>query len=232
MYLVLCDSHDLAALWAWRELRQRLDGVELITADALAYAVRWEHRVDSKQTSTTITLADGRVIRTSDVRGTINRIARLPFDHFRATAADREYAAAEQLAFFASWMHALPKPVLNPASPSGLNGGAQWRDHSEWLLLALQCGLDVAPYVESDSDEVTLPPLTDTQSLIVIGDRVLGAPHPAPIADGCLALAHRANLGILGLAFSSDWSFLYADVLPDLRLAGRAGIDALEGALA
>lgn len=233
MYLVLCDSSDLSALWAWRELRQRLDGVELVTTDALAYAVRWEHRVDSKQTMTTITLGDGRVIRASDVRGTINRVVRLPFDHFRATAADREYAAAEQLAFFASWMHALPKPVLNPATPSGLSGGAQWRDHSEWLLLAAQCGLDVPAYVESDDGEAApLPSLDDAHPLIVIGDEVVGAPHPAHVAGGCRALARRANLGILGVIFDAAWSFVCADVLPDLRIGGRAAIDALEGALA
>lgn len=232
MYLVLCDSSDLAALWAWRELRRRLDGVELVTTDALAYAVRWEHRVDSKETATTITLGDGRVICANETRGTINRVARLPFDHFRATAADREYAAAEQQAFFASWMHALPKPVLNPATPSGLNGGAQWRDHSEWLLLAAQSGLDVPLYVESESGEAELPTFTFAHELMVIGDEVVGPPHPPHVADGCRALARRASLGILGVAFDLHWSFAFADVMPDLRLGGRAAVDALEGALA
>lgn len=230
MYLVLCDSSDLAALWAWRELSRRLAGVRLVTSEALVYAARWEHRVDSCRTSTTITLGDGRVIRSEEVRGTLNRLLVLPGDHLRAVAADREYAGAELLAFFASWLHALPKPVLNPASPSGLSGGAQWRDHSEWLWLAAQSGLDVPPYVENESTVPERVADLGTRTLMVIGDRVVGPPHPAQVAAGCIALARRTNLGILGIGFDG-WSFRHATVVPDLREGGSDAIDALAEAL-
>lgn len=233
MYLVLCDRDDLPALWAWRELRQRMSDVELVTSEALAYAARWDHRVDSSHTSTTVTLGDGRVIRAHEVQGTINRLLMLPCAHLRAVAADREYAATELLAFFASWLHALPKPVLNPASPSGLSGGAQWRDYSEWLLLAAESGLVVAPYVESettDADAIVTAlaqPRRDTRTLIVIGDEVVGPTRPDHVAAGCIALARRTNLGILGVDFDEKWVFRCVTVMPDLRVGGRDAIDAL-----
>jgi hypothetical protein len=230
MYLVLCDSSDLSALWAWRELSRRLADVRLVTSEALVYAARWEHRVDSCRTSTIITLGDGCVIRSEEVRGTLNRLLVLPGDHLRAVAAEREYAGAELLAFFASWLHALPKPVLNPASPSGLSGGAQWRDHSEWLWLAAESGLGVPPYVENESTAPE-PPLPGARTLMVIGDRVVGPPHPAQVAAGCIALARRTSLGILGVGFDELWSFRHATVVPDLRAGGCDAIDALAEAL-
>lgn len=237
MYLVLCDSDDIPALWAWKELRQRMGDVELVTSEALAYAVKWDHRVDSTRTSTTITLGDGRVIRSEEARGTINRLNLLPSDHLRAVAADREYAAAELFALFASWLHALPKPVLNPASPSGLSGSAEWRDYTEWLLLAATSGLDVAPYVEDETTDAEVmvtafvQPQPDTRTLIVIGNAIVGPTRPDRVAAGCSALARRAGLGILGIDFDENWVFRSATVLPDFRAGGQDAIEALMTAL-
>jgi hypothetical protein len=237
MYLVLCDSDDIPALWAWKELRQRMGAIELVTSEALAYAVRWEHRVDSTRTSTTITLGDGRVIRSEEVQGTINRLHFLPCAHLRAVAADRDYAAAELFAFFASWLHALPKPVLNPASPSGLSGAAQWREYPEWLLLAAKSGLDVPTYVENETTDAERVATAlaqrrlDTRTLIVIGNAIVGATPPDRVAAGCAALARRADLAILGVDFDENWVFRSATVLPDFRVGSQAAIEALMTAL-
>src|SRR5215212_10128202 len=122
MDLCLCNSDDIAALWTYRELTRRGRPMELITADALAFALRWEHRLGHGGVDTEVTLADGRTISAAGVGAVLNRLRTLPFAHLRADAGDRDYAATEMHALFASWLAALPGPVLNRATPAGLSG--------------------------------------------------------------------------------------------------------------
>src|SRR5689334_12216646 len=124
MWLVLCDARDLAALWAARGLAARgLAPVEIVTADLLATALRWEHEVSAREVGWSAALADSRVIRSDDVRGVLNRLERAPAGQSDLTApGDRDYARQELHAFALSWLTALACPVLNPASPAGLCG--------------------------------------------------------------------------------------------------------------
>jgi hypothetical protein len=47
--------------------------IEVVTAEALAYSLVWEHRLGTRETLVRIELADGRVIRGDDVQGVLNR---------------------------------------------------------------------------------------------------------------------------------------------------------------
>ena len=232
MDLCLCNSDDAAALWAWRELTRRGRKIELITAEALAFALRWEHRLAFGGADTVIALGDGRTIHSAETGAVLNRLRALPFEHQRADAGDREYAATEMHALFASWLAALSGPVLNQATPAGLCG-SQWRSHAEWVALAARSGMDVEPYVESDVEcgghaaAVGAP----AHSMIVIGDAVVGDATAATLA-AAQRLARAAGLGIAGIAVDPErGTFRAATPLPDLRLGGAAALDALEEAL-
>jgi len=229
MDLCLCNSDDAAALWAWRELARRGRTIELITADALAFALRWEHRLIAGATDTVITLADGRSVRAAETSAVLNRLRTLPSMHLRAGNGDREYAATEMHALFASWLAALPGPVLNRATPAGLSG-SNWRSQAEWVNLAARSGMPVETHVESDIDgELFAPDAAPT--LLVIGDEVLGQSSP-PTRAAALRLARGAGLGIAGIALDAErGTFRAATPFPDLRLGGAAAIDALEEAL-
>ncbi|HEX2120504.1 MAG TPA: hypothetical protein VHL59_02580, partial [Thermoanaerobaculia bacterium] len=142
MYLVLCNSSDLAAMWAYLQLKKELGAsIDIVTAEVLASALRWEHRLTTNGTSTTIALADGRVIRSDEIRATLNRIEHIAPISPRA-GADRDYATAEMHALFASWIHALPGRVWNRATPAGLCGST-WRQSAEWTQLAARAGFAV-----------------------------------------------------------------------------------------
>lgn len=114
MVLLLCNAGDATAAWLYQQLAPRVAGLEIVTAEALAYALRWEHRVGNAGASTQITLGNGRQIDSREVRGALNRIQHFPTDHLRAVAADREYAENELHALLISclytWGVAAPGP--------------------------------------------------------------------------------------------------------------------------
>jgi len=241
MILVLCHADDLPALWAYRELARLHGDVQLVTADALAYALTWEHRITSADITTSVTLApgksNGKSIRSGDVTGTLNRLHTIPGEHLAAAGADRAYAEMEIYALFASWLAALPGPVLNPASPSGLSGST-WRSPAEWVVLARQAGLSVLPRRESDSDDpdalMMPPPYDGTRMVLVAGDDVIGGNAPTEVCERAGSLARKNGLSIAGVSFLVDrgvWRFHSLTLLPDLRLGGARTIDALSRAL-
>src|SRR5947208_1950032 len=146
MWLVLCGAHDLPALWAARGLESRgLHPLEIITPEVLAYNRRFVHRVAMSQRSVNIMLADGRVIDSEAICGTLNRLQLVPSEHlYGANATDRQYAQQELHALFLSWLTGLPGPVLNQPTPQGLSGA--WRHLSEWTWIAGQAGLSTLPF--------------------------------------------------------------------------------------
>ena len=226
---VFCGRDDEAALWAWRELKRRGRGIELMTADALAFALRFEHRLGAGGIDTEMTLADGRLFRARDAGAVFNRLHSLPDAHLRAAAADRDYALTELFALFASWLAALPGIVWNAATPAGLCGST-WMPQARWIVLAAQSGFDVEPYVESDV-AMPMPAPRRLDSLLVIGDTVLGA-VTTKLHASALQLAQHAGLGIAGIRIDAErGTFHDATPLPDLRIGGSAAIDALEAAL-
>lgn len=234
MWLVLCHAADTAALWAYEGLRLRgLAPLELISAEALAYGARWEHRLGAAGLILDVTLADGRTIRSGCVRGALNRLSTVPNAHLQfAQLADRDYALQELSAFFLSAISALPGPVVNRPTPQGLAGA--WRPPSEWAWLAARAGLPVARYEESSSSSLEpslVVPTTPTRTIVVVNDQPCGPPAPPPILAGCRALARLAEVDLLGVEFVAEasraWTFAGATPLPDLRLGGAALLDAL-----
>ena len=231
MWLVLCDRTDHAALWAARGLAARgLVPLELVTADALAYALRWEHRVGAGGASIAIDLADGRRIEGERVRGVLNRLVSVPSAHLRhAAAADADYAAHELAAFFLSWLAALPCRVLNAPTAQGLCG--RWRHRSEWLALAAAAGLPIASF-RVDGAAPDSGTWNAARAVLVVEGEAVADGAPAALCRGCVRLAALADARVLGVDFDDAWRVEGATPLPDLRTGGERGLDLLAAALA
>jgi hypothetical protein len=231
MWLVLCDRTDHAALWAHRGLAARgLEPLELVTADALAYALRWEHRVGAAGASVLVELGDGRRIDGGSVRGVLNRLVAVPDGHLAlAREADRDYARQELHAFFVSWLTCLPGRVFNRPTPHGLCGS--WRHRSEWLALAAAAGLATAPFrMNGDAPDGGF--VAPSRTVVVVGGEALGAELPAAVRAGCVRLARLAGADVLGVELGPDGRVTGATPLPDLRLGGERALDLLAEALA
>jgi hypothetical protein len=239
MWLVLCASSDVSALWAYQGLKARgLTPLELVSAEMLAYSLRWEQRLGSDGSSLEITLADGRTISDVTTRGVLNRLMSVPPEHLLAAHPnDRDYATQELTAFYMSWLYALPQPVLNRPAPQGLSG--QWRHVSEWVWLASKAGLPTSEYRQSSHDHLDemgverrlVPVGTPVNVVIVVAGHVVGAPAPTDILRGCQRLAELAGTELLGIEFApgsaGDWTFAGATPVPDLRLGGQPLLDVL-----
>jgi hypothetical protein len=242
MWLVLYDSTDQAALWAVKGLRARgFEPLAWVSPEGLAGSRYWEHRVNSTGADIAITLADGRRLESKAVRGVLNRLVTVPYEPLRhVEPEDREYASQELTAFFLSWLHALPCPVLNRATPQGLSGA--WRHRSEWVWLAAKAGLPTPRYRQSSSEdngEVRDAGVTSLTSavatVLVVGRHVFGENASSSILSGCRSLSQLTGAQLLGIEFTVDsagaWTFCGATPMPDLRLGGEALLDTLALAL-
>lgn len=232
MTLILCEPGDLSAAWVAAELQQRGINAELLFGSALGAATRWEHRIEGRDASVSITLGDGRTISSDAPLPILNRLSFIPTAQLRATAgADYGYAVQEIYAFYLSWLTAWPGPVLNRPSPLGLAGA--YRHPSEWMLLGATAGLPCIPWEQSSEDDPTLvwmPPLFETLAFVVGGEAVLPPVLPPEMAPACAALAALAQTELLGIGFvrsGEDWMMNGATPIPDLSLGGTAVADAL-----
>ena len=242
MWLILASQNDAAALWAYQGLRSRgLNPIELVFTEMLPFALRWDHRVSAAESSIAITLADGRVLKNSAVRGVLNRLTHVPLDHLSGNL-DYDYATQEYAAFFMSWLASFRQPVLNPACAQGLAGA--WRHISEWVHLAARAGLPTPKYRQTSADEVDetievrklFPEGTPIFTSIVVQDRVVGQAITPEIEKACLKLAELSQTPLLGIDFAmsavgAPWEFAGATPLPDLTLGGEPLLDALAVAL-
>lgn len=241
MWLAFCDSTDQAALWAVEGLRARgLAPLACVSPDLLARSRSWVHRVNGAGADIAITLADGSMVEGEAVRGVLNRLVAVPYEPLRyVDPEDREYASQELTAFFLSWLHALPGPVLNRATAQGLSGS--WRHRSEWIWLATQAGLPTPRYRQSSSgsgevwDAQLTSPARPLATVLVVGRQVVGNIASPVISIGCRRLARLTGAQLLGIEFTADtdgaWTFLGATLMPDLRLGGETLLDALALAL-
>ena len=231
---MLCTETDFAALWAWQELRRRGAGpVDLVTAGALASAMRWRHELNGEP-DLEIALADGRILRRSEIGGVLNRLTYVPLRAAGIAPTERPYAEQEWRAFFSGWLYSLPGPTLNRATAHALSG--TMRDRSGWLALAGQAGLPAV----SRRFSYPCPPepqWEDRFSAIVVGRNVLGLPsEDESWKASCARLAEAADCGLLGLDFvrahDTGWVLSYATPLPDLRAGGLGLINLLVAELA
>jgi hypothetical protein len=205
MYLVLGSSDDPSVPWVVHGLQARgLAPLEWVSAEMLAHAPRWEHGLGTAGTHLTVTLADGRTIHSDAVRGVINRLVSVPTEGLHAAhPLDRNYAAQELAAFFLSWLHALPSPVINQPTPQGLSGA--WRHASEWVWLAAQAGLPTPRYRLSSQDPPDpgawdgrlAPPDAPVETVFVLADHVIGAPLAPALQEGCRRLARLTHTALL-----------------------------------
>lgn len=239
MWIVLCQSEDEPAIWAFKGLKARgLHPIELITIDMLEKDVTWEHRVGSQEAFVEITLKSGLKIRSTDVRGVLNRLLWIPLTSpADVRPEDREYAMMELYAFFVSWLHSLPNLVLNRPAPQGLSG--RWRHASEWFWLASKARFQMSTYRLSSrdiSDKADISsklelPTNPEKTVIVVDGRVVSPSAPLEISKKCIRLSKLAGISLLGVYFSAGsagpWTFAGATPFPDLRLGGTTFLDIL-----
>ena len=240
MWLLLCSSTDHSALWAATRLRARgLEPLTVLTPELLHYSFGWEHRLRSDgAASIAFTLADGRAIDGSAVRGVLNRIPFVPSHLLQhLVAPDRIYAQQEWTALHMSWLSCLRAPVLNLPVIEGLCGA--WRHESEWASLAAQAGLDAGVYEQSAPASAAgrraaavHSPTQQIRTVIAIDGRGI-TPHVAEdVADACGRLGVLAKTRLLGVDLDAHTgTFVSASPLPDLRAGGDPVIDALASAL-
>ena len=233
MWLVLCHTSDDAALWAYDGLVDHgLAPIELITAEMLACSLRWIHRIGPKCRHVEFTLADGRQIDGTRVRGTLNRLQWIPPEALSVAEPDeRQYASQELYAFFMGWLYSLPEPVVNGATAQGLSG--RWRYPTEWQCLAGQAGLPTRPFRigGQDHDAVVMatvesaPDKPPRRTVMLLDGKALGEGIPSEVEDGCRQLGQLAGARLLGIEFEvspqGSWVFINASVTPDLRLGGK-----------
>ncbi|MDJ0863142.1 MAG: hypothetical protein QNK18_05210 [Gammaproteobacteria bacterium] len=242
MWLVLADSADVPARWAYEGLGRRgLEPLEFIEVKLMSPDARWAHRLGCEGISLDLLLPDGRRIRSQEICGALNRIQSAPMESFaRGSSEDRDYASQEFHALFMSWLHALPGQVLNRSSPQGLAGA--WRGLSEWVWLAGRAGLPCPDYVESASGgrgKPVYPSLGalsgSRRSVITVAGRVVGHQVPAGVAAACGRLSELARTPLLGIDLTEvperGLVFAGASPWPDLRLGGEPLLDALAEAL-
>lgn len=233
--LVLCESHDVSALWAARGLAKRVDGpVDIVTGAMLGSARTWEHRIRGDVAEVEITLMDGRRISGAQPRPVLNRLSYAPGERMRAVGgADGDYAVQEFQALFLSWLAALPGPMLNRPSPQFLAG--RWRIPAAWAVLAAQAGLETAPLRRGAVDPAEQYADNGHQSTVfVVAQRVVASSEvPVSVLDGCRRLGALAGDDLLGirLAATDGWRFVGATPLPDLTTGGDALLDALAATL-
>ncbi len=214
-----------------RSSRPDLSQGALLIEDLGAGAVRWEHRVGAGGAATTITTADGRTLRSTDVGAVLNHVASAPLAALGAADPDdRDYARNELSAFAAGWLRALSANVVNAPDPHGLCG--RWRRPLHWRVLAAQAGMRCAELRLASAEAEALEPPSAT--LLAVDGRVLADGVPARLQAPCARLSAMSQARILGLRFDgadprdAGWPLVDATPYPDLSFAGEYGVAALE----
>ena len=237
MIVILAHADDAAALWLARGLNDLgVQSVELVAVEQLVFSRRIVHRLSSASETSSVRLADGRVLRSETITGIVNRVRYLPTQHFAAVdQTDRAYATAELHAFVLAWLNGVAGRVINPPLPFSL-GGVTFRTSTVVHLAAL-AGLPTASWrgstvAEPVQLEASLPP---THSVVVLDGRIYGALLPRPLQAGCGQLAALLGLPLLEVQLHHSrgygWRFLNATGGADFRLGGTPLASALARAL-
>jgi hypothetical protein len=241
MWLVLCDPNDQSALWAGLKLRQLgLMPVQFVAPAELALASTLEYRAENNAAAFGIAKLRERFIDTRQVRGTINRAARLECPQLRlASAADRAYVQAEMDATLLAWLGALPQPLFNPPATSGWSGITlhpfAWALHAQavgFRTRSYRCGQQGLEYPHGTSADSAI------STHLVFAGRTFPA-LPATLEQAAVQLAARVGVPLLGISLGwhkpenqgAQACFLEANSMPDLRVGGSDFIAALAQAL-
>lgn len=237
MWLVLCNPDDKSALWAGHGLRTHgVTPVEFVSPVELTCARRLEYRGGNGEPAhASAELANGRLLDTRHLRGTLNRATRIEFPQVRRAASnDRPYIQAEMDATLLAWLGALPDPLFNPPNPSGWSGPQL--HPFEWALRAQAAGFSTLAhrcgYAGLEMPAIPLG-LHLTSHLVFAGQIFPTLPEEAGLAAQRLATSAMIPLLGITLAKMPDGGtlFISATPTPDLRIGGAAFLDALTSAL-
>jgi hypothetical protein len=240
MYVMLCSAMDTSALWAASGLAGLLPGpLELVLSETLAEGAQWEHRVGNDGTHVKMTLADGRMLCGSKMKGVVNRLMMPPMSKVRwPSETEQAYVQGEMHALYLSWLNGLPCVMLNRPSTSCLSG--RFFMASEWLHRAAKAGLKTAPLYQTDDDgrdgyAFSVPESAVRQSVIVAGDCVFPVRVPNAVRAGCVRLAEDTSMAIMGAEFyidgNGEWCFAGGIASPDLRAGGMPLLECLAAML-
>lgn len=222
--LILAHAGDAGAgmVAEWFAGRPGSPVVRVVRPETLSLA-RWSHRVNARGRATTRLgwpetepVCSGEVgvgLGGAEVGALLNRLRYLPVTRFlRASARDRDYAAAELEALVAGWVvsfgdravHDLRRhPWLTPALP-----------FQHWASAAAACGLPVAPRTIVSSSRAlrwhtpATPPSiggegTVTGTVLVAGGET-GGTLAAAYGERCLAVARRLGFTLVEFRFSGE----------------------------
>jgi hypothetical protein len=221
VWLITCQDGDVDAVTLADRLRERgLEPIELVYATELVHGARWEHRVGAGGCRTRVTLADGRELDSSEIRGVLNRLLWISAEGFLgASEVDREYAGGELFALVQSWLASLGDRVIG--RPAGPSLGGPWRTADQWRARAREAGLRIRMFPGDELD-----PLSGRWVLVLDGAVVDGDGAPDAVRAGCARLAAELDLDVLEARFDDDWAFADATLLPVL---GTRGDERVEG---
>lgn len=226
--LVLCEASDTSAGWAAAGLRARGVDTVLATAAELECALQFTHALGDDHITVDVSLPGGRRWSGSTVTGVLNRLQYLPSPEAPGlTAADRDYAREEFNALTLSWLAGVARtgcPFIGLPHAAGLSG--EWRYRSEWLLLAHSAGLRPAPLLLDTSQAADVASAPAAFSIAVVCGEVAGFLTPDHRA-GVLRLASILGTDVLTVWFDAQERVVGSDLLPDLRLTGSRGLDAM-----
>ncbi|GAB3277930.1 hypothetical protein GCM10027449_17830 [Sinomonas notoginsengisoli] len=243
MILVLCGDGDPSAVWAARGLRLLGAEAVVVTAAELVCALRVVHTVDDGGTRLQLDLPLGRSWTGRDgprpVRGILNRLADIPVPTMPGLPAeDRAYAREELRALTTSWLSSLAAEgvaFIGKPHPAGFAG--EWRYPTEWAALASAAGLGTRPFALTpdrpspavESDDLGAGAGSGGSAVVLCG-QVFGTAPPERARQLAL-LASLADADTLGVQFDVLGRISQIGLLPDLRVAGAAGLTVLTGAL-
>jgi len=217
MLLVLASRHDPHAVDLVRHWRQA--NARLLTCDDFSRS-GWEFHPGEPERSRFA--VGGRSVSARQVRGVLVRLPVVTVGELpRIEPEDREYVAAELMAFLVALLRELSCPVINRPSPLLLTGPAWGRDHWHCEARRLEIpGPEVQRELEMNRSEVgSLPGKRITDAVTVVGEDCFGS-RCALAREFALRLARRAGVTLLRVAFGRHGGqpqFLNAELIPGLE---------------
>jgi len=228
---MLGEPEDADFLWLATSLRHRGAAVEVILPDELVLGSRWSYRVGTSASTSSLELADGRVMDPAAWDLVVNRWRDLPVPPRQSTEVDAAFIGEEWRAAVAAWLRSLRCPVLNPPSAASLTGAEL--PTAAWRALAAAHGVPSRPWRSDASGTAAAPGLVpDAVSVLCIAGRCLDPEDVLtdPVRRGLVSLARYVGMPLLGAAFvleDGEPVLVGTDPFPALVPGGEPLLDAV-----
>ncbi len=227
---VIAFPGDAAAMWAADGLRRAGVDVRCVSPVRLLAMPVFRHRLGKAAADDHVRFesTDGTRIDSRELRGVLQRVARLPVAEVVGNGPDAAYASAELAAAWRGWLASLGPRVLNPPTHDGLCGPA-W-EPSRWAQVAGRVPEVSVPDLHWSTSEPAPQEQRPRTRLIVLDAEQVFPAVPLPVARAARAIARASNTPLLGLDLAvGSRGVVYggATPLPDLRVGGPALLDAL-----